>query len=158
SGVLDSFVRINPGGSQDFEQGYNTDFRPLQYDENNSATFTRSLQLSAVPIVTIPGGICATGCREFVLDINQSNSDPLLTLNRVVVTLRSAGNLDAATVAPRSRLGASATGLYSTNPGTLIYDSRQNNKVQLDFSLNSGSGQTDMFLYIPNSLFTGPNQ
>src|SRR4030095_7205486 len=98
SGVLNSFVRINPGGSQDFEQGYNTDARPLQYDENSSATFTRSLTLSAVPVVNIPGGICAAGCREFILDINQQDSDALLTLNRVVVSLWTSGSLLDATV------------------------------------------------------------
>src|SRR5262245_45614714 len=74
SGVLDSFVRLNATGNQTFEQGYNTDFRPLQYDENNSATFTRGLLLSNVPTVSPVGfPICAAGCREFVLDINQSD-------------------------------------------------------------------------------------
>src|SRR5262252_9181811 len=42
SGVIQSFVRIQGTG---VEQGYNTDARPLQLDENKSPTFTRSLSL-----------------------------------------------------------------------------------------------------------------
>jgi hypothetical protein len=154
SGVLDSFVRINAGGSQEFEQGYNTDLRPLQYDENNSPTFTRSLMLSAVPTV-VPGGPCPAGCREFILDINQTVADPLLTLNRMVVSLRSAGNLAGATVPDGSRLGAA--GSLFPEADTIVYDSLAGNQIQLDYSLESGSGNGDMFLYIPNAAFTGPN-
>jgi hypothetical protein len=157
SGVLNSFVRINPGGSQDFEQGYNTDARPLQYDENNSATLTRSLTLSAVPVVNIPGGICAAGCREFILDINQQNSDALLTLNRVVVSLWTSGNLLDATVAPGARLGASAAALFP-EADTIVYDSGAGNQIQLNYALEAGSGQGDMYLYIPVALFAGTNQ
>jgi len=154
SGVIDSFVRINPGGSQDFAQGYNTDFRPLQYDENSSPVFTRSLNLSAVPIVNIAGGACAAGCREFFLDINQNNSDPLLTLNRVVISLRPAGNLAGATAPDGGRLGAAA-GLFADD--TLVYDSGVGNQIQLDANLEPGSGAGDMVLYIPTALFTGAN-
>jgi len=152
SGVIDSFVRVNPGGGQDFSQGYNTDLRPLQYDENTSSTFTHALQLSVVPIVTI-GGV---DYREFILDINQTNSDPLLTLNRVVISLRNAGNLGGATVAAGSRLGASGAALFS-EADVIAYDSGSGNKVQMDYGLESGSGRGDMFLYVPNSAFTGPN-
>lgn len=153
SGVIDSFVRVSPGGGQDFSQGYNTDLRPLQYDENSSPTFTRALQLSEVPIVTI-GGV---DYREFILDINQTNSDPLLTLNRVVISLRNAGNLGGATVAAGSRLGASAAALFP-EADLVAYDSGSGNKVQMDYSLESGSGRGDMFLYVPNSAFTGSNE
>jgi len=154
SGNLNSFVRLNPQGNNTFDQGYNTDFRPLQYDENNSPTFTRSLNLSAVPIVTIAGGICAAGCREFILDINQSDSDPLLTLNRVVVSLRPSGSSAGATVTAGTRLGAAA-GLFADD--TLVYDSGADNQIQLNYALESGSGKGDMYLYIPTSLFTGAN-
>src|SRR5439155_13939178 len=56
SGVIDSFVRLQAqGAKQTVEQGYNTDARPTQFDENSSPTFTRSLRLSDVPVVTIGG-------------------------------------------------------------------------------------------------------
>jgi hypothetical protein len=44
TGVIDSFVRLST--NQDIEQGYNTDARPLEFDENNSPQFTRALPLS----------------------------------------------------------------------------------------------------------------
>ena len=66
SGFIDSFVRVS--ANTDCVQGYNTDSRPLQFDENTSATFTHDLLLSAVPIVNI-GGV---NYREFLLDINQT--------------------------------------------------------------------------------------
>ena len=148
SGVIDSFLRIQQNV---YEQGYNTDGRDLQYDENSSPTFTRSLSLSAVPIVNI-GGV---NYREFLLDINQVNSDAILTLDRVVVSLRSAGDLLGGTVAHGGHLGADANALFTDD--TLVYDSGAANQVQLDYALQSGSGQSDMFLYIPVNLFTGPN-
>jgi hypothetical protein len=150
SGVIHSFVRINPGGGQQYEQGYNTDARPVQYDENTSPTFTRSLLLTEVPIVSIGG----TQYREFLLDINQTNSDPILTLDRVVIYLRSAGDLLGGLAVDDSHL---ATGANAFNSGTKVYDSdpSSNNKVQLDYSLQAGSGVADMFLYVKNSLFSG---
>jgi hypothetical protein len=150
SGNLESFVRLNATGNQSFEQGYNTDARPVQYDENTSPTFTRALNISAVPIVNISG----TAYREFILDINQSDSDPLLTLNRVVVSLRPSGGLAGATATDGARLGAGG-GLFTDD--TLVYDSGVGNQIQLNYALESGSGKGDMFLYIPSSLFTGPN-
>ena len=48
TGNTDSFVRINPGGGRDAEPGYNTGGRSLEYDENSSPQYTRSLLLSDV--------------------------------------------------------------------------------------------------------------
>ena len=160
SGTLHSFVRLNPGGGQDYEQGYNTDGRPLQYDENSSPTFTRDLLLSIVPIVTCSGGNIAgctdgVGYREFRLDINQTNADPLLSLDRVVLFLRDSADYLDATVAPGSPLGASGSALFPN--GTLVYDSGLGNRVDLNYTLQPGSGGGDMFLYVPNALFTGSN-
>src|SRR5205085_10008458 len=50
TGKIDSFVRIQAKG---IEQGYNTDYRPLQFDEKKDPQHTRSLLLSAVPIVNL---------------------------------------------------------------------------------------------------------
>ena len=50
TGLIQSFVRIQSKG---IEEGFNTDYRPVQYDELTSATFTHSLLLSGVPIVKI---------------------------------------------------------------------------------------------------------
>jgi hypothetical protein len=160
SGALQSFVRINPGGSQSYEQGYNTAGRPLQYDENNSPTFTHELLLSTIPIVTcaggnIPGCTDGTGYREFRLDINQQNSDPLLSLDRVVLFLRDSPSYLDANVAHGGSLGALGSALFSN--GTFVYDSGLGNRVDLNFTLEPGSGGGDMVLLVPNTLFSGPN-
>jgi hypothetical protein len=138
SGVIDSFVRIQ--SNDDIEQGYNTSFRPVQFDENTSPVFTRDLLLSTVSIVNIGG----TDYRQFLLDINQTGSDPLLSLDELQVFLGSTGGLHD----------------YPTGLGSLIYDldAGSDSWIVLDASLNSGSGSGDMFAYIPNDLFTGSNQ
>lgn len=171
SGFINSFVRVNPGGSGLFEQGYNTDGRlagnQLQYDENTSPSFTRALLLSAVPTVTCSGGNisgCIDGAnyREFSLDINQTNSDPLLSLNRVVILQRGAGDLVDATLAKGTALGAiggDGTGLFATLLNNLlVYDSGAGNRVDLNYSLEGGSGNGDMRMYIPDALFSGVGQ
>lgn len=148
TGVIHSFVRIST--NQDIVQGYNTDARPLQFDENTSPNFTRSLLLTNVPIVTIDG----TAYRQFLLDINQTGTDPLLSLNELQLFLGNAPNLSGATV-------AAGTGLLSFGANaTLIYDmdAAADNTVELNYNLNTGSGSGDMFFYVANSLFTGANQ
>src|SRR4051794_24997964 len=50
SGVIHSFVRLSTNAN--IEQGYNTDARPLQFDENSSPTFTRSLPVADLQVVT----------------------------------------------------------------------------------------------------------
>ncbi|MFO0888137.1 MAG: hypothetical protein U0790_03205 [Isosphaeraceae bacterium] len=55
SGSTSSFVRIS--ANRPVVKGYNTDYRPVQFDENSSASFTRALRLDGVPTVIAPGGI-----------------------------------------------------------------------------------------------------
>jgi hypothetical protein len=138
TGLIESFVRIQTNDA--VEHGYNTDARPLQYDENNSPQFTRSLPLSYVPIVDIGG----TLYREFLLDINENNTSPdkYLSLDEVEIYLESTGDL-------LGHPGSFTNLIYDMNPGT------EDNYVLLDYSLNSGSGSGDMFLYVENDLFTG---
>src|SRR5262249_14259043 len=54
TGFIQSFVRLQANGSgSQLEQGFNTDARPLQFDENKSPQFTRALRLSDVPVMNI---------------------------------------------------------------------------------------------------------
>lgn len=141
TGVLQSFVRLQSQGNSTTEKGYNTDGRPLLFDENNSPIFTRSLLLNNVPIIEV-GGI---DYRQFLLDINepQSENDPsasLISLDAFKIFLGTAGNL------------------LQNNPndlGTLVYDldAGGNNSILLDSALNPGSGTMDMYAYIPTALF-----
>lgn len=137
TGLIDSFVRIN---GKAVEQGYNTDGRPVQFDENTSPTFTRSLLLDDVPIVYLSGD--PTPYREFLLDINQKNSSPLLALDDIEIFQTDAGN---------------HTNYGDASFGKLVYDldaPPEDNWILLDYSLNTGSGSGDMFAYIPDALFT----
>jgi hypothetical protein len=141
SGVIDPFVRINPGGSVSCEQGYNTSARKLEFDENSSPTFTHDLLLADVPSVHLPEG----DFYQFMLDINQSNSgltDHLLSLNKVEVYNGAAGGA-------KGYPGALGGLVYNLDAGGPAW-------IKLEYNLNSGSGSGDMFMYIPKSALTGP--
>ncbi len=143
SGVIHSFVRINAGGNTAVEQGYNTDARPLQFDENNSPIFTLRLQLRDIPIVAHNG----VDYREFLLDMNQKHSSPLLTLDELRFYVGNAGNL----------LGydANTAKLAGLSP---VYDLDKNgdNAVLLNASLSHGSGSGDLLVDVPDALLTEP--
>jgi hypothetical protein len=139
TGTIHSFVRISTNDG--IEQGYNTDWRPIElgFNMNNSPTFTRSLLLSDVPIVN-KGGI---DYREFRLDINQSNgSHALLSLDAIEIYLAASGSL---------------TGYPAL--GTKIFDldgPTSDNWILLNGDLVAGSGGgQDMTAFIPDSLFVG---
>lgn len=134
TGLINSFVRIQKTG---IEQGYNTDARPVSYDENTSPQFTRSIVIADIPTMTI-GGITY---REFFLDINQQNNKSLLSLDTIEIYLASGGSFSG----PVSGLG---TPIYDLDDGG-------DNYILLDAALESGSGSGDMWAYIPNDLFTG---
>jgi hypothetical protein len=135
TGVIQSFVRVQ--AQRGTAEGYNTDARPLLYDENSSPQFTRDLGLQYVPIVTRDG----VEYREFLLDINQNGTDPLLSLDELQIRLANSGGL---------------TGTWGTF-GTEIWDldSGSDRSILLNYNLNPGSGGGDLFVYIPNALFVG---
>ena len=145
SGVLDSFVRISDGSPKTGAviEGFNTSARPLQLDENTSPIFTHDLLLTDVPILTVN----SIDYREFILDINQSGTDPLLSLDVVQIYL---GDVlaDHAVPSDPSLLG---TLIWDLDGSVIDGDSW----VKLNYSLNNGSGSGDMRLLVPNSLFSG---
>lgn len=134
TGVLNTFLRLQNDSA---EQGYNTDFRRLDLDQTNDPS-TRSLLLSEIPKVTIDDVVY----REFLLDINESNNTPLLSLNDVQLFL-----------------GLVPNPIGYANLGTPVYkmDGGGNNSVKLDYSLNSGSGSGDMLMYVPDANFDPAN-
>lgn len=154
-GVVESFVRLQSREAS--EQGYNTDARPLQFDEKNSPRVTHSLLLSDVPTVNLTVNGVTEPYRQFVLDINQNNKQPLLSLNQVQIFLRDAGNLNDATV----QFPATST----TPPVIAFVDPfstevfRLNNNVssffeiQLKDAKKSDPNQGDMFLYVRDAAF-----
>jgi len=133
TGLIDSFVRLNT--NTDVEQGYNTDYRPLQYDED--ASWTHALAVSQVPQVDLFGNDVMY--KEILLDINQSGSSTgrLISLDTLKIYQASTNVLAG----------------YPTGWGDPIYQMGADDYVLLNASLNSGSGSGDMFLYVPASLF-----
>jgi len=142
SGVIHSFVRMST--NQNVEQGYNTDARPLQYDENSSPTFTRKLPLADLQVVTKSG----VDYYAFLLDINQQGSTPLLNINDIEVYQGDAKDLLGFT--PGSGFGTHSTSVYKM-------DGVSDNGILLNYNLNSGSGSGDMWMFIKKSAFSGSN-
>jgi hypothetical protein len=146
TGVFNPFVRLN---GTDVVQGYNTDYRPLQFDED--ASWTDSIPLSDVPYALYDGVLY----REFQLDINQTASDAgrYVSLDEVQIWL---GGPDAATI--NGFVPATDTTAFGTFPGfTLqqIYnlDADEDNWLKLDYILNKGSGKRDLRMLIPDAYF-----
>ena len=139
TGLINSFVRLQ-GNS--VERGYNTDARPLQFNENSSHTFTRSLRLADVPVVIVDG----VAYRQFLLDINQKASAPLLSLDELKIFLGDRGNLSGYDAATGRLAGLDAT--YNLDAGG-------DYSVLMNYSLNHGSGSGDVTVLIPDRFFAG---
>jgi hypothetical protein len=163
SGVIDSFVRISDNATT--VSGTNMSFRPLPDDENNSPTFTHDLGKVNTPIVTILG----IDYYEFLLDINQNTggNNEFLTLDNLHLCAGGAGaNPEAGSCVDDNVNGAAngddsataATAALGYNFDTADANNADNDWVYLNYSLNSGSGSGDMFVYIPvSSVGAGTN-
>lgn len=141
TGYIDSFLRVQQKGT---EQGYNTDGRPVQFDEKTDPNFTRDLLTTDVPVVD--------GYRQFFLDINEeaNASGSLLTLDQVKIFVSNTpGIVDGYSASAGGTL-AGATKVYDMDTAT------KDNWVNLDYTLvGGGSGSGDMVLYVPDTGFSG---
>ncbi len=137
TGLISSFVRVQGPG---VESGYNTDARPLQFQENASRKFTRSLRLSDVPVSVVDG----VGYRQFLLDINQTAASPLLSLDELKIFVGDRGDLTG--YDPASGRLAGRDAVYNLDAGG-------DNSVLMNYSLNHGSGSGDVAVLIPDALF-----
>lgn len=136
TGVFPAFVKIN--GNADCVSGYNTN-GTLEFDTSNSplVMFT----LDTMDVVSQGG----TDYVEFILDINQEKTAPLLSLDNVQVFISTS---DSLTGWSDCSLGGVSC-IYSMDAGT-------NQSVLLNYTLNNGSGNGfDMSLLIPTANFTG---
>ena len=145
TGVIDSFLRIQQNGE---ERGYNTSTgTPL---DDKSGTFTRALSLSEIPIVNLGG----TDYYQFMLDINQNGTE-LLSLNQIQI-FQSTTDPTGYTSLTEATAGSDALISFAGATEVFRMDSLANNyEIKMDYSLNSGSGSGDMFLYVLKSSFTG---
>lgn len=139
TGHIRSFLRIQANG---VEEGHNTDARPLTLDENKSPQFTRSLLLGDVPVVVRDG----VAYREFLLDINQKASAPLLSLDELRLYVGGSPTVTGYNAATHT-LGGLAP-LFDLDAGGDV-------TVKLNYRLNAGSGAGDAFVLIPDAAFAG---
>jgi MYXO-CTERM domain-containing protein len=138
TGVIEPFLRIQQKGT---EQGYNSDVGGNDPWDTKSGTWTHDLLVSDLIGATIDG----VDYYEFLLDINQTASNPLLSLNNVQIFTRTG----AITEAPDSLAGLGDL-RYNNDVGA-----QGDTTVQLNFLLNPGSGAGDMYMYVPVSAFAG---
>src|SRR5262249_54005773 len=134
---VDPFVRLQGGG--DVQQGYNTNARPLQFDEARSKQETSALKVSALPLVTVNG----VSYRVVTLDIDQGKAQPLLSLDALRVYVSNSANLSGY---------RAATGKLDGLAPVYDLDTGGNHWVLLSAKLNAGKGFGDMSLLLPDKL------
>jgi len=150
TGVIDSFLRVQETGQ---ERGFNTGAAtPPQILDDKAGNFTRPIQLSEVPVVTING----VQYREFLLDVNQVMNGKI-SLNQVQIFQSSADvggssfTLQEATSTKNASISFSNASLVFQMSNV---DFSQANANQVVMQSDHGSGSGDMFLYVANSLFS----
>jgi hypothetical protein len=150
TGYIDSFLRIQASGE---EQGYNSNYRPFQFDEKNPMNYTHAILLADVPTITIDGHLY----REFFLDVNERNNNgfALISLDQLVISSGSTDTLHDFQPFPGDKqyhAGGTSTMLYDLDAG-------MDNWIKLNADLQQGSGHFDMIAVIPEYYFanaTGP--
>lgn len=142
TGVISPFLRVQANGTA---SGYNASTNSVMPDVK-TGTWTHDIQLSAIPIVVNPTGATPGSYYEFLLDINQTNANPYLSLDTIQLYTR------ASVLNPADSLA-----LLTAAPSVLRYnfDSSDANTILLNYQLNSGSGSGDLFMYVPTSAFSG---
>ena len=145
TGVIDSFAQIG-AANQTAVQGYNTTVNNV-FNNGAPDNFNHSITIGMIQVVSLE----SVDYYQFLLDINENNNralDQYLSLDEVQIFVGGAAN--------PSSTSFDANGILQ-GVGTLVYDMENNagNWVALDFSLNSGSGGGDMFLYVPVTNFGG---
>lgn len=132
TGNINSFLRIQSNTGT--ERGYNTDGTPRQFNEKGG-NFTHSLLLNKVGKVSFDGG--TTWYREFMLDVAESDNQLILT--DLKIYLEPVGDL----------LG------WPDTFGTALYDlDTATVDGQVNLIASPGNGRGDMYVYIPDALFT----
>jgi len=145
TGNINAFVKI--GGNTEMTEAYNTRVNNT-LDNGSADNFNHELFLWQAPIVDISG----TDYREFLLDINEPGEATAryLSLDEVQVFLSDVPNQSIETFT------SSIVDLVNNNAGPIYrLDAGGDSWIRLDSTLAGGSGQDDMFMYLPDSLFTG---
>jgi PEP-CTERM motif-containing protein len=142
TGVYDPFLRFRATGT---EQGMNTDGNANTTYDDVAGIWTHGIQLNQLATVSFTQG--GPLYYVFSCDINEPNGggQNLLSLDEMrLYTL--GGNSSLTTEAAVTGAG-----------GVLRYnlDATSDQTVYMDYNLNAGSGQDDIRVFIPVSMFAG---
>lgn len=136
------FLRLRGHSPNDVRKGFNSDARPVQFNESHNRAVNHSLRLGDLPQVSVDGNLY----RSFLLSIRQNQAHPRLSLDQVRLFTASTGNL---------------TG-YNRHTGQLagldaVYDldAGGNSWVKLNDRLNPRDHFGDMVMLVPESAFAG---
>ncbi|MBO9545403.1 SdrD B-like domain-containing protein, partial [Caulobacter sp.] len=138
TGIYDPFLAIDDNIG--VEEGFNTDATGVL---DTDASKTSSLRVADVPVKVI-GGVSYL---EFRLDLNETNANPLVSLNSMKLYFSSAPAVASDYNAGTQELGAGFTKVFDLDAGgdrTLLLNAHA-----------SGSGNDDYIFYVPVSLFSG---
>lgn len=150
TGYINSFVRIG-GANKNSVQAYNTPTLPSAFDNQGGATFNRMITVGDAGFFTVGGNTYM----RFLLDINQTSSNPLLNLDDVQIFVTNSATPSSVTTFDSNgvlALGTSSRLVYRMDQPNDWVDS-SSNRVTLDYSIGSGSGSGDMYLDINKALF-----
>ena len=152
TGTFPAFLSIARTGT---EQGYNSDFRPVQFNETTNANHNHSLLLANVPLVeggNVAGTVEGVLYREFLFDSNEGSSgeNPFLSLDRLQIYQELSGNLGGT-----YNFSSGPSGGFNVAGEHLVYDldATGDHWIAVNSRLSSGSGKSDIQVLIPNSFF-----
>ena len=103
--------------------------------------------LSDVPIVEIDG----IKYFEFLLDINQTNNNPLVSLNEL--KLYTTENPNVTGLIDSASFTSDTTLVWDLDDQNVDGTDDTDNTILLDYDLQAGSGKSDMFFYVPITDF-----
>lgn len=146
TGVIDPFVRIRD--NQPIVQGYNTTVSGT-YQNDGTDVYNHQITVGQVGLIDLNGATPGGEVMRFLLDINQTGANPLLTLDEVQIFLSTTANQSIEPILADGALLplANATTVYQMDAGG-------DSSVELNYILNSGSGSGDMTLDIPLYMLT----
>lgn len=140
TGVIDPFLTVQKRGS---EQGYNGTNN--NFDTKRVPQWNHEITVGSLAVFTLGG----TSYYQFLVDVNEPNGGDksLISLDMLKVYTSSTTQNSTST---------DANGVFNGSLGTLRYDldAGGNNAVLYD-DQHHGSGQADISIFIPVSLFAG---
>jgi hypothetical protein len=142
TGVYDPFLRIQATGS---ESGFNTDFLSPPPLDDKASIYTHSVVFGDLGVVKNAANV---DCYRFTLDINEPDGYPAAYLSLDKLQIYTSSNAGAATFTTMAQVIAGSTLRYDM-------DGAGDQTVYMDYNLGAGSGQDDIQVLIPTSLFAG---